>query len=85
MNIMLGNLTIQQIEDRAGVEFGDELKELLSKTHQPSAANVADGKWHCFDMPFTMVCGSMDLAKEIYGHLESSASNFKEPLQIALS
>lgn len=85
MSIMLGNLSISQIEARAGVTFNDELKALLDETHQANAANVAEGKWHCFDIPFTMVVGGMPLAQKIYDHLKAESSNFKEPLQIALS
>lgn len=85
MNIMLGNLKIDEIERRVGVTFSEGLKLLLSETHQPSASNVKDGKWHCFDMPFAMVCGGMPLAQKIYDHLKPHASDFKEPMEIALS
>ncbi len=85
MNIMLGNLTITEIEKRAGVEFSSELKELMAATHQSEASNIADGKWHCFDIPFTLVCGGMPIAQQIYDHLKADSSNFKEPLQIALA
>lgn len=85
MNIMLGNLTVPEIEKRAGVTFSDELKQLMAETHQSEASNIADGKWHCFDIPFTLVCGGMPLAQQIYDHLKAESSNFKEPLQIALA
>jgi len=85
MNVMLGNLTVDQIEARAGVVFSSELKSLLNDTHQASANNVAIGKWHCFDIPFTMVCGGMPLAQRIYDCLKHEAANFKQPLSIALS
>lgn len=85
MNIRLGNLRVDEIEARAGVKFSDELKSLLKATHQENASNVAEGKWHCFDIPFTMVCGGMPLAQKIYDHLKDEAANFKEPLSIALS
>lgn len=85
MNIMLGNLTVSEIEKRAGVVFSDELKQLMKKTHQAKASNIADGKWHCFDIPFTIVCGGMPLAQAIYGHLKADSSKFAEPLRIALA
>jgi hypothetical protein len=85
MNIMLGNLTVSEIEKRSGVEFPDELKQLMEETHQPEASNIADGKWHCYDIPFALVCGGMPLAQKIYNHLKAESSNFKEPLQIALA
>lgn len=85
MNIMLDNLTISEIEKRAGITFSAELKELMGKTHQSEANNVAGGKWHCFDIPFTLVCGGRPLAQQIYDHLKADSSKFKEPMQIALA
>ena len=85
MNIMLGNLTIPEIEKRSGVAFSDELKQLMAETHQPEASNIAEGKWHCFDMPFTLVCGGMPLAQKIYDHLKADSKNFKEQMQITMA
>ena len=85
MNIMLGNLTISEMEKRAGVAFSEELKHLLEKTHQADASNIADGKWHCYDIPFTLVCGGMPIAQQIYDHLKADSSKFNQPLQIALA
>jgi hypothetical protein len=85
MNIMLGNLTVDEIERRSGVSFSEDLKSLMKATHQLSATNIADGEWHCFDMPFTLVCGGMPFAKKIYDHLRSQTKQFVEPLQIALA
>jgi len=85
MGIMLGNLTVEQIEERTGVTFPDDLKELMKDTYQARAENIADGKWHCFDMPFTLVCGGMPLAQKIYDYLKEDSGNFKEQMQIALA
>lgn len=85
MGIMLGNLTVSEIEKRTEVTFSEKLKQLMGGTHQAKAENIADGKWHCFDMPFTLVCGGMPLAQEIYDHLKEDSSKFKEPMQIALA
>ena len=85
MSIYLGNLTIEQMEARTGVNFDDELKNLLIETHQDSASNIAEGEWHCFDIPFVLVCGGMPLAQRIYDHLKADSKNFKEVLQISLS
>lgn len=84
MGIMLGNLTVSEIEKRTGAVFSDELKQLMESTHQSDANNIADGKWHCFDIPFTLVCGGMPLAQQIYDHLKADSSKFNQPLQIAL-
>ena len=85
MSIMLGNLTVQQMEQRAGVVFSEELKTLLNETHQESATNIAEGKWHCFDLPFVLVCGGMPFAQKVYDQLKSQSAEFAEPLQIALA
>lgn len=85
MSIMLGNLTVPEIEKRSGVEFSKELKQLMEGTHQPEASNIADGKWHCFDIPFTLVCGGIPIAQQIYDHLKADSSKFVERLEIALA
>lgn len=81
---MLGDLTVEQMESRAGVEFPDELKAYMADRHQPAAANVQPGKWHCFDLPFMLVCGDMETAQAIYNHLLPLTSQFKEPMQIGV-
>ena len=85
MSIYLGNLSIDEMEKRAGVDFPQELKNYLEPRRQQSASNIKKGMWHCFDMPFTLVCGDMETATEIYGHLKSFSSDFKEPLKISLN
>ena len=85
MGIMLGNLSVAEIEKRAGVKFPEELKQLMQDTHQDEASNIKDGKWHCFDIPFTIVCGGMPIAQKIYDHLKDDSSKFAEQLQIALA
>ena len=85
MSVYLGNLSIEEIERRAGVDFPDDLKYYMGPRRQEVASNIKEGKWHCFDIPFVLVCGDMDTATEIHNHLKGIGSNFKEPLQIALS
>lgn len=85
MSIYLGNLGIEQIELRTGITFPHELREYMKGRKQESAANVAAGKWHCFDIPFTLVCGDRKTAEDIFKHLSPMSKDFKEPLQIALS
>jgi hypothetical protein len=57
----------------------------MESSHQAQAANVAKGKWHCFDLPFTMVCGDADTAQKIYDSVKDKSSEIKEPMQIALA
>ena len=84
MSILLGNLNIQEIEDRAGVTFPEELIEYMKPRKQESASNVKIGKWHCFDIPFTLVVGDMDTAKKIYRHLEPLSKSFNKKMQISI-
>ena len=84
MSIYLGNLSIEEIELRSGVEFPQELKDYMADKKQESASNIAEGKWHCFDIPFVLVCGGRSMAENIYKYLAPMSKDFKEPLQIAL-
>ena len=64
MSIMLGNLTVKQIEERLNLTLKDEHREELNRTWQQSAQGIADGKWHWFDIPFQMVCGDKKTAEK---------------------
>ncbi len=85
MSIMLGNMSIDEMQSRAGVSFPDELVDYMRSRHQPEAEDIQPGKWHCFDMPFTLVCGDRDTAAEIFKHLSPLASKFRKQMQIALA
>ena len=63
MSIMFGNQTPEQIEKRLCIILSDEHKEELRKTWQHKAENIEKGMWHCFDMPFMLVCGDAETAK----------------------
>ena len=85
MSIYLGNLSIDEMEKRSGVDFPQELKDYMEPRRQQSASNIKKGMWHCFDIPFVLVCGDMETATEIHRHLKGFGSDFKEPLQISAS
>ena len=85
MEFMLGNLTVNKIEERLGIVFPDEIREFMKSTHQPEANNVAKGKWHCFDIPFVLVCGDIDIATKIFDSVKHRAGECKEALQFVLS
>lgn len=85
MNIMLGNLSVAEIESRLGINFPEEIVRFMEDSHQPSAQNVQSGKWHCFDIPFNLVCGDIETAQKIYNALKSQASKCKEPLRISVN
>ena len=84
MNIYLGNLSTEEIEKRLGITFPDELKQFMNENHQAEAENIKPGKWHCFDIPFDLHCGSSDVAYKIYNALKSQSHLCKEKLQISV-
>lgn len=82
--MMLGNLTVTQIEARMGISFPDETKNFLNESHQAEAKNISKGKWHCFDLPFFMLCGDMETASKVYDCLKDKTAEIKEFFQIGL-
>jgi len=82
--MMLGNLNVSQIEKRLGIEFPEEIKEFMINNHQSSANNIVNGKWHCFDLPFHMVCGDLETATKIFNSVKDKSSECKESLQISI-
>lgn len=84
MGIMLGNLSIDEMQRRAGVYFPSELVDFMRDKRQVDAEKIERGKWHCFDLPFTLVCGDMDTAKEVFRHLSPFSSQFREAMSIAV-
>jgi len=60
--MMLGNQSIDQIEERIGIKFPANIRIFMEKTRQNNANNIKKGKWHCFDIPFCMLCGDRETA-----------------------
>ena len=85
MSIMLGNQSVSQIEKRLGIEFPEEIREFMEQTHQQEASNIGKGKWHCFDLPFNLVCGDMETATKIFNSVKDRSSECKEQLHFSLS
>lgn len=81
---MLGNLSVEQMERRMGITFPGDLKEVLAKYHQSAATDIKPGFWHCFDMPFTMVCGNTDLAELVRDKLTPLVDKIVTPLSVAI-
>ena len=64
MGIMLGNQSPYQIARRLKIELTEEHKKQLMDAWQQKADDIAKDKWHCFDIPFMMVCGSKETAEK---------------------
>ena len=84
MNIMLGNLSVKQIEERLGIEFPEDTREFLKNSHQAEVSHIKPGKWHCFDIPFNMVCGDYDTAKKIYESVKDKSDQCKTSFQFSI-
>lgn len=82
---MLGNLSVSQIESRLGIDFPDEIRDFMQQSNQHEASNIAKGKWHCFDIPFRIVCGDMETAQKIYNSVKHRSGECKEPLQFSIN
>lgn len=82
MNIYLGNLTVADLEHRLGIELKKEEREELELTRQDNATVTDKDKWHCFDIPLIISCGSYDLAIKINEMLSPYADEMREQLQI---
>ncbi len=65
MTIMLGNLSVEQIEKRAGISISAEDRAELNRMRQENAEDIAPGKWHCFDSPFLIACGDKSTAEKV--------------------
>jgi len=69
--MMLGNLSLDHIQKRVGVIFPDSLISFMEPKNQANAKNIQSGYWHCFDIPFMLVCGDVDTAIEIFDHFKA--------------
>ena len=84
MSIMLGNLSVTQIELRLGIDFPEDIREFMNQNHQAKAGKTEKGKWHCFDIPFNLVCGDIETATKIYNSVKERAGECKEALQFSI-
>lgn len=85
MMIYLGNLSVQQIEERTGITLSDTDREYMNANRQEEVNNTAlkKGKWHCFDMPFMIMTHDKKTADTYRDMLmEYDWANCREALQI---
>lgn len=84
MEIMLGNLSAAEIQARLGITFPQDLIDFMNETNQAEASNIKKGKWHCFDIPFTLVCGDVETAKRIFNAVKDQSAQCKESLRFSV-
>lgn len=82
--VMLGNLSVQDMENRLGVQFPEEVREFMQGVQQQKAENIAVGKWHCFYIPFILVCGDMETAQRIHDGIKHLSSEMKQQIRIGV-
>lgn len=80
--IRLGNLTPEQIESRLGIRFSNEDRNYLIKNHNPNAAKIEQGRWHCFDFPFVFVASDKDACLTYLEIFKKYEAEMKEIIQI---
>lgn len=82
--ILFGNLMPEQIEKRLGIKLSDEHIKAMKETHQQNVDTPLEkGKWHCFDLPFRIMCSDQQTAQRFIDILKSyDEKKFKEPISI---
>ena len=84
MGILLGNLTVQDFEQRLGIKFSDEDRNALKEMRQEEASNLQPGKIHIFDLPFTVACGDSATQKKVLDILYKFDTSKFPPLSIGV-
>ena len=83
MGIMLGNLSIKQMEERLGIKLtAEDVKNMWG--HSSLAKLQSKDDWHCFDIPFMIACGCMDTAIRINSVLSPYADQMKCQISIGI-
>mgnify|MGYP000856623385 CR=1 FL=1 len=84
--MMLGNLSVAQIEERLGIQLAEaERSELIASRQEPvNNIPIAPDAWHCFDLPFMIVCGSREMAEKLYKMLSPYGGEMTCRLQIGV-
>ena len=84
MNIFLGNLSVKQIETRLGITLTEKEKTELENNYCRSANNIPPGKWHCFDIPFMILCSDKETAVKVRDLLAPYSNQMEEPIKIGI-
>jgi len=80
--MMLGNLSLEKIEDECGIKFPEPFRTEFARLKQEKANNIEKGKWHCFHLPLTLVCGGKELFEKVRDNLIPMSSEFKTALNV---
>ena len=83
MLIMLGNLDVSNIEKRLGITLKENDRETLISMRQNDAQDIQIGKWHCFDIPFMIMCGDFKTCQVVCEILRPYSHLMKTQLQVS--
>ena len=83
MAIYLGDLTIEQFENRAGIQLTEEQRSTLNSLIEHTCAKVnGNNKIHIYDIPFCIECGNPKARKTVLDILMPLSAQIKVPLQV---
>lgn len=85
MSLYLGNVSVEEIEQRTGITLSDDDREYLKehRQHEINSVKIEQGRWHCFDIPFSFNTGDEETAEFYLAMFRKyDWSQCKEPLQI---
>lgn len=84
MSLFLGNLSARQMCDRLGIEYTQQIADMeLARQHNANVKRGTD-KWHCFDIPFFVMCGSYEVAEVWRDLLTPAEHQMKEPISFGI-
>lgn len=83
-NLMLGNLTVEEMEHRLGITLTDAQRTRMSDIRCNDAQNIPEGQWHCFDIPFVVICGSLEVAYMWRDILEPKEKELQTRIEFAI-
>ena len=84
--IMLGNVSVAEIERRLGIKLNDDDEHVMNESRQEAVNStpLGPGKWHCFDLPFMIMTDTKITATRLRDmFMKYDHSKFKEQLQIS--
>lgn len=78
--ILLGNLTVEQMEKRCGITLKDEERNALDALREETCDKVCgNNKMHIYDIPFLIECGNPEARKAVIDILTPYAGKIIEP------
>lgn len=81
---MLGNLTVKEMEHRLGITLTDTQRTRMSDIRCNDVQNIPEGQWHCFDIPFVVICGSLEVAYMWRDILEPREKELQTRIEFAI-